>query len=395
MNNFQFQLQTSIVFGKGERDNIGKLLKPLAKKILFAHYGGEIVRMNGLYDTVTESLKNNGVEFVELPGVVPNPRVTLVREGIELCREHGVDLVLGVGGGSVIDTAKAVAAGVPYDGDVWDLFVDQKKLVKALPVATILTLPATGSESGGSSVVTNQDTKEKIVLANALLKPAVSILDPELFYSLPKKQIANGVFDMMSHIFERYFTNTKDTDLIDAMAEAALRVIMKHGRIVYAEPTNYESWCQVGFGGSLAHNDLFGIGRVQDWASHKIGNFLSGMYDVAHGASLAVLTPAWIQYVYKENPEMFVQWAVNVMGVQGSYRQPEELILEGIERLKSFIEELELPKNLAELGVPNKDDFEFIAKRLTGADQGEEVGIGGLKVLGWKDIVAILEIAWG
>jgi alcohol dehydrogenase YqhD (iron-dependent ADH family) len=393
MNNFRFQLQTSIIFGKGERNNIGALLKPFAKKVLFVHYGGEIVKLNGLYHTVTESLKENAVEFVELPGVVPNPRVSLVREGIELCRKHGVDLVLGAGGGSVIDTAKAVAAGVPYYGDVWDLFENPSLLKKALPIAAILTLPATGSESGGSSVVTNPDKKAKVVLASPLIKPAVSILDPELFYSLPKSQIANGVFDMISHIFERYFTNTINTDLIDAMAEAAIKVIMKHGLIVYADPTNYDSWCQVGFGGSLAHNDLFGIGRVQDWASHKMGNMLSAIYDVAHGASLAVLTPAWIQYVYKENPDMFVQWAVNVMGVRGSFRQPEELISEGIARLKEFIAKLDLPTALSELGV-KEEDFEMMAKRLTGVDHGEEVGIGSVKVLGWEDIVKIYKLAY-
>ncbi len=300
MLNFDLHIPTRIMFGKDTLKGIGAQLKPYAKKVLL-HYGGSNIKKSGLYDAVTASLKESGVDFVELGGVVPNPRLTKVCEGIELCKRENVEMILTVGGGSVIDSSKAIAAGVFCDGDVWDLFGMLKPVTAALPVATILTIPAAGSESSGACVISNEEKHLKKMCGSTLLRPVLSIINPELFYTLPKNQIANGVADMMSHIFERYFTNTLNTDLTDRLCEATLNTIIKNAPIVYENPKNYDAWCQIGFCGTVAHNDLLGLGREQDWGCHIIEHELSAQFDVAHGAGLAVLTPAWMRYSYKRS----------------------------------------------------------------------------------------------
>lgn len=379
MLNYDFCAPTRLIYGKGAEQKVGPVLKPLAGKVLL-HYGGSSIKRSGLYDTVVASLKEAGVDFVELGGVVPNPRIELVREGIELCRREGVELVLAVGGGSVIDSSKAIAVGFYHDGDVWDVYENSLRIDRALPVATVLTIPAAGSEVSNSSVISNMTKNIKIGLGCQATRPVVSFVNPELFFTLPKNQIANGVADMMSHIFERYFTNTLHTDLTDGMCESVLKTIMRNALIVYNDPTNYDAWCQIGLAGSIAHNDVLGIGRAQDWACHKMEHELSAFYDVAHGAGLAVLTPGWMRYVYKDNPAMFTQFAINVMGVSGSMRDPESLIHEGINRLCDFYRKLGLPASLKELGI-GKEKLELMSRK-TGI-------IGGLKKLGSDDILAI------
>lgn len=391
MINFDFYSPARIVFGRDTQGQIGALLAPHARKVLL-HYGGGSIKRSGLLDTVIASLKENGIEYVELGGVVPNPRLSLAHEGIKLCREENVDLILAVGGGSAIDSAKAIAMGVYYDGDVWDLYEEGKPIEKALPVATILTIPAAGSEASGDTVITNEDKQLKYGYGSPKLRPLLSIMNPELFFTLPKNQIANGVADMMSHVFERYFTNTTNTDLTDGLCETVLRTIMKNAPLVLHNPQNYEAWCEVGFGGTVAHNGLLGMGRVQDWACHGMEHELSAIYDVAHGAGLAVLTPAWMQYVYRDNVNMFVQFAVNVMGVKGSYRDPDALIQEGIARLREFFRKMGLPGTLKELGI-DETKLELMAKKATGAAFGEEEPIGGLKKLYWQDVLEIYKLA--
>ncbi len=391
MINFDFYSPARIVFGRDTQGQIGALLAPHARKVLL-HYGGGSIKRSGLLDTVIASLKGNGIEYVELGGVVPNPRLSLAHEGIKLCREEDVDLILAVGGGSAIDSAKAIAMGVYYDGDVWDLYEEGKPIEKALPVATILTIPAAGSEASGDTVITNEDKQLKYGYGSPKLRPLLSIMNPELFFTLPKNQIANGVADMMSHVFERYFTNTTNTDLTDGLCETVLRTIMKNAPLVLHNPQNYEAWCEVGFGGTVAHNGLLGMGRVQDWACHGMEHELSAIYDVAHGAGLAVLTPAWMQYVYRDNVNMFVQFAVNVMGVKGSYRDPDALIQEGIARLREFFRKMGLPGTLKELGI-DETKLELMAKKATGAAFGEEEPIGGLKKLYWQDVLEIYKLA--
>lgn len=391
MLNFDLYMPARIVFGRGTQQKIGELIKPHAGKVLL-HYGGGSIKRTGLYDEVVKSLRDSRVDFVELGGVVPNPRLTLVHEGIALCKKEKVDLILAVGGGSVIDSAKAIAMGVYHDGDVWDIYNQGLDIKKALPVAIVLTIPAAGSESSGDTVISNEATGRKYGYGHPLLRPLVSVMNPELFFTLPKNQIANGVADMMSHIFERYFTNTTPADLTDALCEATLRTILSNAPRLLQDPQDYDAWAEIGFAGTVAHNGLLGMGREQDWACHGMEHELSAAYDVAHGAGLAVLTPAWMKYVWKDNPDMFVQFAVNVMGVAKGLRSKEEAIREGIARLQAFYRVMGLPQTLMELGI-DESRQEEMARKCTGQFFGQEEKIGGLKKLAWKDVYNIYQIA--
>jgi alcohol dehydrogenase YqhD (iron-dependent ADH family) len=391
MLNFDFYSPARILFGKDTEKQIGELLKPHASRVLL-HYGGGSIKKSGLYDRVTASLKAGGLPFVELGGVKPNPRLSLVHEGIDLCKKERIDLILAAGGGSAIDSAKAIAMGVYYDGDIWEVYEQGKPVDKALPVAVILTIPAAGSESSGDTVITNEEKRLKYGYGSPRLRPLLSVMNPELFFTLPGNQIANGVADMMSHVFERYFTNTTHTDLTDGLCETVLKTIMKNAPLVLANPGDYDAWSEIGFGGTVAHNGLVGMGREQDWACHNMEHELSAVYDVAHGAGLAVLTPAWMRYVYKDNINMFVQFAVNVMGVEGSYRDPEAIIKEGISRLSGFFRKMGLPLTLGELGIDGSQ-LELMAKKATRAEFGSERPIGGLKKLYWQDVLAIYQSA--
>ncbi len=391
MLNFDYQNRTRIIFGKNEHRNIGKLIKPYANKVLF-HFGGQSIKKSGVYEDVINSLLENQIDFVELGGVKPNPRLSLVNEGIELCRKEKVDFILAVGGGSVIDSAKAIAIGVPYNGDVWDFYCKDIEIKEAIPVATILTIPAAGSESSTGTVITNEEKQLKLSCGCELLRPLLSIINPELYFTLPKNQIANGISDMMSHIMERYFTNTSNTDLIDGLCESTLKTIMRNGSIIINDNKNYDAWAEIALSGNIAHNGLLGLGREQDWASHKIEHELSAIYDVAHGAGLSVITPAWMKYVYKENPHMFEQFAINVMGVESTSKSQEEIINEGIEKLKSFYKKLELPTSLKELNI-NESNLELMAKKSTNFKDGKEILIGGLKKLNWEDVLDIYNLA--
>ena len=390
MLNFEIQTPTKLVFGKNTQHQIGELIKPFATKVLL-HYGGGSVKKIGLYDDTKKSLAAAGIDFIELGGVVPNPRLSLVYEGIELCRKEGVDFVLAIGGGSAIDSAKAIAVGVKYDGDVWDIFDDKAQITAALPMAVVLTIPAAGSEMSGNSVVTNEKLGRKYGMGSDLIRPAVSIVNPEYFTSLPKEQLGYGVADIMSHIFERYFTQTVNCDITDGMCETILRTVMKNALLVAEDMSNYEAWAEVGLGGIIAHNNWLGIGRIQDWACHGMEHELSAYNDVAHGAGLAVLTPAWMKYVYKENINMFVQFAVNVMGVSQSFRDPDAIVLEGINRLENFYKKIGLKLTLKELNI-NESAFEDMAKKATGAFFGDEHGVGSFKKLMWQDVLNIYKI---
>lgn len=391
MNNFDYENRTRIYFGKDKQKLVGELIKPYADKVLL-HYGGGSIKKSGLYDEVLKSLKDAGVEAVELSGVKPNPRLSLVYEGIRICRKEKIEFILAVGGGSVIDSAKAIALGVPYDGDVWDYFLTRKQPEKVLEVGAILTLPATGTESSDSVVITNEKTLEKLGHGSDKNRPLFSIMNPEHFFTLPKDQMANGVCDMMSHIFERYFTTSVKADVTDGLCESTLKAIMKNARLLNEDLGNYDAWAEVAFAGTIAHNGLLGLGRNQEWACHRIEHQLSAFYDVAHGAGLAVVTPAWMRYVYRDNLNMFVQFAVNVMGVEPSLRDPEAVVNEGIDRLESFFKALGLPVTLAELGI-DEANFERMAKQATAFQDGTETPVGTSRKLFWKDIVEIYRLA--
>ena len=391
MLNFDYLNSTRLVFGKEMHRQIGQLIAPYSKKVLL-HYGGGSIKKSGVYDEIIASLRESGVEFAELGGVQPNPRVELVREGIALCRREKIDFILAVGGGSVIDSAKAIAAGVPYEGDVWDLYLRGEATETVLPIATILTIPAAGSESSNGSVVTDESTQRKLSCNSEKMRPVFSVVNPELFFTLPDNQIANGLCDMMSHIMERYFTNTTHTDLIDGLAESTLKTIMRNGLLLRDNKKNYDAWAEIGLAGNVAHNGLLGLGREEDWACHQMEHELSAIYDVAHGAGLAVMTPAWMKYVYQHNLPMFVQFAVNVMGVEGSFRDQEALVLAAIDKLTDFFRAIGLPTSLGELGI-GEENLELMAKKATGEDGGPGYTLGGLKKLGWQDVLAIYRLA--
>ena len=390
MENFDYCNPTRIVFGRGVRTQVGELVKPHADRVLL-HYGGGSIKRSGLYDAIAASLKAAGVAYVELGGVVPNPRLSLVREGIALCRRERIGFVLAVGGGSVIDSAKAIAMGAPHKGDVWKLFAEGTPVEQALKVGTVLTIPAAGSESSPNTVITNEEEGLKLGYGAQVLRPVFSILDPDLCLTLPPEQLANGVSDMMSHIFERYFSNTPHVDLTDALCEATLRTIMKHARRLRASPQDADAWAQIVFSGYVAHKGLLGLGRQQDWACHGMEHELSALYDVAHGAGLAVLTPAWMEYVFRDNVPLFVQFAVNVMGVEGGFREPEAVAQEGIRRLRGFYKEMGLPSTLEGLGI-GADKLELMAKKATKIAFGAQRPLGGLRKLGWQDVLAIYRV---
>ena len=320
MLNFEYQNPTRIIFGRDTHKQVGERLKPLAKKVLL-HYGGGSIKKNGIYSDIVASLKAAGVEYCELGGVVANPRLSLVRQGVELCREQKVDFILAVGGGSVIDSAKAIGLGVPYAGDVWDFFSGKETPRASLPIACVLTIPAAGSESSANAVVTDEVSGRKWATYCELSLPVFSIINPEFYASLPPHQIANGVCDMLCHIMERYFTETPHTELIDGLCEAAMKTIIRNGPRLLKDPGNYDIWSEIALAGTIAHNGWLGLGRQQEWAAHRIEHELSAQYDVAHGAGLAVVFPAWMKYLCDKHTGIFTQFAVNVMGVGGSLRE--------------------------------------------------------------------------
>lgn len=363
MLNFNYHNPTRYVFGPGEHRNLGILLKPCTPGKVLLHYGGGSIIRSGLLESVRSSLQGAGIPFVELGGVKPNPSVSLVREGIELCRREGVQLVLAVGGGSVIDSAKGIAVGVPNSCDVWELYSHKGSVPEhaPLPVATVLTLPAAGSENSPNSVLSDEETGRKLGFKHMGLRPVLSIVDPTLFLTLPRAQMAYGACDMMCHIFERYFTNTKQTDLTDALAEATMRTIMTESRRLNHNLADVDAWGQLALCGTVAHNDLLGLGREQSWACHALEHELSAVYDVPHGGGLAVVVPAYMKAVWKYNPGIFAQWATNVMGVTPQ-RDTEAVVQEGIARLQAWYRELGLPQNMQELGIPEEADFAAMAR---------------------------------
>jgi alcohol dehydrogenase YqhD (iron-dependent ADH family) len=388
MLDFRFLSPTEIIFGKGTETAAGEECKKYGKKVLF-HYGGQSIKKSGLYDAIVASLKAAGLDFVELGGVQPNPRLRLVREGIRLCREEGVDFILAVGGGSVIDSAKAIALGVPYGGDVWDFYIGQAQPGQALPTGAVLTLPATGSEASRASVITDQDSGLKRSVNFEPSRPRFAIMNPELTFTLPPFQTACGVADIMSHAMERYFTAVPHVELTDRLCEAVLKTVINNAPMVLSEPENYDARAEIMWAGTLAHNDLLTTGRVSDFASHMIEHELSAFNDVAHGAGLAIVFPAWMRYVYKHDVARFVRFAAEVWNVEPSYFLPERTALEGIKRLRAFFRSLGLPVSLAEIGV-YPEHFEALAKNTRRFKGGK---VGNFVKLDTDDIIEILRLA--
>lgn len=386
MLNFEFHNATKIIFGKDTQHLVGREVKAHTNKILL-HYGSGSIKKTGLYDQIIDRLKAEGIEIIELSGVKPNPRLSLVREGIEICRKHQIDFILAVGGGSPIDSAKAIAAGVPYPGDVWDLFIGKGSIQQALKVGVILTIPAAGSEASTASVITNEEGWYKRAIGHNLLRPVFSILNPELTFTLPDYQTAAGITDMMAHIMERYFTTVTHVDLTDRLCEATLRSIIQNARKVFKDPNNYDARAEIMWAGTIAHNDLLGTGRQDDWATHGIEHELSGIYDLTHGAGLAIIFPAWIKYVYHVQPERFAQFAARVWDVECDFYNQEAMIMEGISKLKSFFSEIGMPVSLSEVDI-DASRFDEMANKAV-----EKGPMGSFKKLNKDDVLKILELA--
>lgn len=388
MLNFRFQNATEIIFGKDTQQKVGAETKKYGSRVLL-HYGSDRIKKSGLYDEVTSSLKKEDIAIFELGGVEPNPRLSLVREGIELCRKNDIDFILSVGGGSVIDSAKSISAGVLYDGDVWDFYTEKAQIKKVIPNGVVLTIPAAGSESSGGSVITDLENKNKRHCDHSMLRPKFAIMNPELTYTLPSYQTACGASDIMAHVMERYFTNTKDVDFTDRLCEATLKAMIKHTPIAIDNPTDYASRSEVMWAGTVAHNDLLGTGRETDWASHMIEHELSAYNDVAHGAGLAIIFPAYLMYVMNHDIDRMVQYAVRVWNVDQDFANPQRTALEGIKRLKEFYKSIGLPTSLNEIGI-TEEAFDHMATncRRTNGD-----GVGFFVKLGTQDIKNILKIA--
>jgi alcohol dehydrogenase len=385
MENFVFANPTRIIFGKGTENQVGQELKGCKKVLL--HYGENSIKRSGLYERVTASLRAGGVEWVELSGVKPNPLLSLVVEGIRICRDEGVDFILAVGGGSVIDSAKAIAAGACYAGDVWDFYTNRASPQAALPVGVILTIAAAGSESSNSSVITKAEGQHKRPLNNALLYPRFAILNPELTFTLPPYQTACGISDICAHILERYFTKAQNVDLTDRLCEASLKAMIHYGPRALANPGDYAARAEVMWTGAIAHNGVLGTGRVPDWGTHMIEHEISGIYDVTHGAGLAVVFPAWMQYTVHEDLGRFVQFAQRVWDVEDGSGDPEQIALEGIARMKRFFASLGMPVSLKELNI-GSDCFEEMAAKAV-----QYGPIGQFKKLKTEDVLEILKLA--
>jgi len=364
LRNFEFQNKTKILFGKGTEESVGKEIKALGKKKVLLHYGGGSIKRFGLYDKVVKSLRDEGIEFVELGGVKPNPSLWMVYEGIELCRKESIDFILAVGGGSVIDSAKAIGMGVEYDGDVWDFYDQKAEIKKALPLGVILTLPAAGSEASDSSVITNEKKKLKRGAGNELIRPVFAIMNPEITFTLPPYQTAAGITDMMAHIMERYFTQERNVDLTDHMCEAVLKTIVKNAPIVMENPKDYDARAEIMWAGTLAHNGLLDTGRLSDWGTHKIEHEISALYDLTHGAGLAIIFPAWIRYVYKAYPEKMMRFFHTVFDVEAVFDDEQYMIEEGLKRLKNFYKSIGMPTSLKDAGIED-NRFEEMAQKCT------------------------------
>ena len=394
MKDFNYYAPTEVVFGEQSEEQVAALVKKYGGTKVLVHYGGQSAVRSGLLDKICGLLKAGGVDHVTLGGVVPNPRLSLAQKGIELCRKEGVDFILAVGGGSVIDSAKCIAYGVPFEGNVWDFYLGKDEPKEMLPVACVLTIPAAGSEMSEASVITNEDGDVKLGYSNNLSRPKFAIMNPRRTMTLPPYQTAAGVTDMMMHTMERYFTKDDDMDFTTDLAEAALRSIKTAVFAVLKDPEDYRNRAQIMWGGSVMHNGLTGCGVADDWATHQLEHELSGMFDVTHGAGLAAIWPSWARYVMHENLSRFVRFAVNVMDVPNDFTDPEGTALKGIEAMERFYHAIGMPINIKELIGKDISDEE-IAEMTRKCSRDYTSTCGALKVLQAADMEAIYKMARG
>ncbi|MDR2571291.1 MAG: iron-containing alcohol dehydrogenase [Oscillospiraceae bacterium] len=393
MNNFTFSQPTVCIFGNEPEKALKEQLSTRGVKNVLFHYGEGSIKKNGIYDMVCTAFKNLGLDYTELGGVQPNPRVSLVIDGIKICREKNIDFILAVGGGSVIDSAKAISVGVAYNGDVWDMYIgkaspsDQDEL--PVPVGVILTIPAAGSESSSASVISNDDGLMKRDLSTQLIIPVFAILNPEYTFTLPSYQVACGCSDIMAHMFERYFTLQKNVDVTDRQLEANMRSMLHYSKLAQEFPNDYDIKAEVMWAGTIAHNDMLSCGRSGDWSSHLIEHELSAIYDIYHGEGLSIIFPAWMRYCWKEDPPRFVQFFRRVFDVDFAMGNPERLINEGINRLECYYKSLGLPVRLSDVKI-GEDKLNEMADKCVMYRGG---AIGGFKKLTRDDIYNIYRLA--
>lgn len=389
MNNFTFYAPTYFVFGKDTENEAGRYVKRFGGTKVLIHYGGGSVVRSGLLDRVKASLKREDIDYIELGGVKPNPRSGLVYEGIQLCKKENIDFVLAVGGGSTIDSSKAIAAGAVYEGDFWDYY--QGKLVeKALPIGTILTISAAGSEGSPDSVITYEDGMYKRGATGEGLRPSFSILNPALTQTLPPYQTACGITDIMAHLYERYMTNTEDVEVTDRMIEALMLTMIHEGPKVIADPDDYQARANIMWAGMMAHNNSCGVGRTQDWTSHDVEHELSALYDCAHGAGLAVVMPAVMTYNMEHNVMRFAQAASRVWGCQMDFAHPEAAAKAGIQAFRNFLSSIGMPGNFEELGA-REEDIERLAHAACYGDVRKGT-LGGFVTLKEEDVANIYRL---
>ncbi len=386
MENFTFYAPTYFDFGRGTETHVADLIRQFGGSKVLLHYGGGSIKKNGLYDRVVDTLKKADLPFVELGGVKPNPRSGLVYEGIELCKREKVDFVLAVGGGSTIDSSKAIAAGSLYDGDFMDFYQGKATVEKALPVGTILTIAAAGSEGSPNTVITDEKTWIKKGARSDLLRPKFSILNPELTCTLPPYQTAAGATDIMIHVCERYFSNTQEVEVTDRLCEAILKTVIYEAPRVIENPDHYEARANLMWAGMLAHNNVCGVGRIQDWASHHIEHELSALYDVTHGAGLAVVTPKWMRYVLDKNPDKLVLFATRVWDIPLDPGDPKATAQKGIEAFENFLKKIGMPSTFDEIGA-KKEDIETMTDKLLKTKKTE----GNYVKLNRDDVIKIYE----
>jgi len=385
MNAFELYNPTKLVFGADKVRQLGELVEPYGKRILLV-YGGGSIKKTELYDDVLSQLSGIGATVSELSGIEPNPRLATINKGIAICREERIEFVLAVGGGSVLDAAKAIAAGAKYDGDVWDFTIRKAVIRDALPIGTVLTLAATGSEMNGNAVISNWETKQKRGLGSKLVYPRFSILDPKLTYSVPPNQTVNGIVDILSHVFEQYFTLTTDIPLQERFAESIMLTVIENGEKALADGTDYDARANLLLSGTYALNGTLPNGVTTDWATHGIEHEVSAIYDIPHGAGLAIIFPNWMKYVYKERIGKFVQYAVRVWQVDPAGRSDEEIALAGIEATREYFTRIGAPATLGQLGIGD-EDLERMAEEATRFGP-----IGTFKSLSQDDVLNILKL---
>jgi alcohol dehydrogenase len=385
MDNFIFQNTTKIFFGKGMLSHLGFEARKFGSKVLLTSGGGSIKR-SGLYDQIVFELENHGIEVFHLSGIQPNPKLESIIEGVEICKKEHIDLIVAAGGGSCIDGSKAIAAGVKIDGDIWERFKLGEEITSAIPLASILTLPATGTEMNGNSVISRWDTKEKIPIYGPAIYPVFSILDPTYTFSVPEEHTVYGSIDIIIHALEQYFTHTNETPVLDYLTEGVIKTVVENTYRVLKDPNDYDARANLMFAGTVANNHWIGVGKKHDWASHNIEHELSALYDIPHGAGLAIIYPNWMKYVMKESLERFVKFASNVWDVDTHNKSDYEIALEGANKMREFFTKIGAPATLNDVGI-DPANIPYFAQKVVRSGP-----VGGYKILVCNDVEEILRM---